>query len=385
MTIDELTTPATVEEMRDAIYAAIAAQGLTTTTWKPGAVVRTIVAGLAVVLSAFSQLAALVTKSGFLELAEDDWLTLVAHFVYGVDRDAGAFATGAVNVSNASGNVYSGGPGDLVFSNPTTGKTYRNTQSYTIGAGASGVSLPIQAIEIGTASSSASAAITALVTTLLGVTVTNPIAVIGRDPELDPALRARCYEKTGTLSPAGPSDAYSFVAKGAKRTDESAIGVTRVRSIPDGSGGLAVYIANASGAIVDSGDIAAVQAAIDKQVAPLAITPNVSSASNKTVAVTYELWLLDTTGKTNTEIQAAIAAKLTSYVQAQPIGGYTIPPASGKVYVSAIEALIGGTFPAQTIRVDVTVPAADVAIGASEVPVIGAITATIHQVAGGSL
>ena len=99
----------------------IAATGTKTTNWKPGAVVRTIVAVLAFVLAAFSVLTSLLAKSGFLELSSGAWLTLVARYVYGVERDTGSFATGFVTLDNAGGGVYSGDPDDLLFTNPTTG------------------------------------------------------------------------------------------------------------------------------------------------------------------------------------------------------------------------------------------------------------------------
>lgn len=384
MTLEELTEAATFEEMRDAIYEAIAASGITTTTWKPGATVRTIVAGLAVVLSAFSQLQAEIAKSGFLELAEGDWLTLVARYVYGVERDPGTFATGVVEVDNASGNIYAGAAGDLIFLNSTNTKTYRNTGAFSIGAGALNVEIPVQAIEIGSESTASPNEIDELVTVLLGVTCSNPEAVVGRDVELDPALRSRCAAKLGTLSPNGPRDAYSFVAKSATRADGTTIGVSRVRVIADGLGGVTVYIADDDGALSAPADVTTVGEAIDELAAPLGIDAETVNASNVVIPVTYEYWLRDDTGKTDGEISSAVASALTAFMARQPIGGHVIPPTAGRVYQSAIEGAIAGAFPEHTIKVVVTTPAADTAIDVDEVPVIGSITVTdIHQVAGG--
>ena len=170
-TLEELITPMTVDEAKTAIYDALAARGVTTTGWKPGAVVRTIIAALAIILAAFSELQASLARSGFLDLAEDAWLTLLARYVYDVERDTGAFATGTVLASNSTGSIYSGDPGDLIFLNSTTGKTYRNTEAFTIGSLAEDVEIAVEAIEIGTASSAEAGAIDALVTTLNGITV----------------------------------------------------------------------------------------------------------------------------------------------------------------------------------------------------------------------
>ena len=48
-TLEELITSMTVDEAKTAIYDALAARGVTTTGWKPGAVVRTIIAALAII------------------------------------------------------------------------------------------------------------------------------------------------------------------------------------------------------------------------------------------------------------------------------------------------------------------------------------------------
>src|SRR3989304_1758463 len=93
-TLAELTTPLTVDEIKTAIYAALAPNGAATTTWKPGAVVRTIITGVAIVLAGFSRLQAAIAKSGFLGLAEGDWLTLVAFYVYDVTRGPGRVPPG---------------------------------------------------------------------------------------------------------------------------------------------------------------------------------------------------------------------------------------------------------------------------------------------------
>ena len=89
LSLDTLTTPLTVAEIKAAIYDTIASEGVATTGWKPGAVVRTVIAGVAIVLAAMSSLIALVAKSGFLELSEGDWLTIVAEKIYGTTRSDG--------------------------------------------------------------------------------------------------------------------------------------------------------------------------------------------------------------------------------------------------------------------------------------------------------
>lgn len=385
MSLESLTTPLTVDEVKTAIYAALAANGVTTTSWKPGAVVRTMIAGVSIVIAALSRLQAEIAKSGFLELAEGAWLTLVALYVYNVERDEGAFATGEVTLVNTGGGVFAGDAGDLIFLNTATGKTYRNTGTYALGSGAT-ITIPVQAIELGTESNAAPGEIDDFETPLLAVTVSNAASVVGRDPEEDPELRTRCYEKTGVASPNGPWDAYSFFARSAVREDGSLIGVTRVRSIPDGNGNITVYVATGAGEVSDPADVAAIDDTIQENVVPLGVTAVVQSAVPLLIPVTYELWVRNTSGLSDAQIQDAVSDALTTFVSGQPIGGNVISPATGKVYVSAIRTVIGATQLVEIVRVDVTSPAADVDVDIDEAPVLGSISVTgIHQITSGEI
>lgn len=96
-----LTTPMTVAECRDYIHATLEVRGAQTNTWKPGAVVRTIIYAFAILAAAFSRLQAAFARSFSLDLSEGRWLTIVAKQVYGVDRLEGTFASGEVLASNA--------------------------------------------------------------------------------------------------------------------------------------------------------------------------------------------------------------------------------------------------------------------------------------------
>jgi hypothetical protein len=103
--IDELITPLETEEIKTSVYSALATVGVTTTTWKPGAVVRTIIAIVAVILHALSVLVSNIARSGFLALASGTWLALKARYDYAVEKQEAEFASGTVLVSNASGGV----------------------------------------------------------------------------------------------------------------------------------------------------------------------------------------------------------------------------------------------------------------------------------------
>lgn len=379
-TVDELLKPMSVEDCRDFIYAQLEARGANTSTWKPGAVARTIIYAAAVLGAAFSTLQVAIARSAYLDYATGVWLTLLARFVYGVRRLEGSFATGHVVATNAGGGIYSGDPDDLIFR--AGDREYRNTEPFTIGA-LSTVTIPVRAVEIGTAGDAAAGAITSMTTPLPGVTVTNPLALVGTDPETDEQLRARCRAFLGSLSPNGPKEAYVYVATTSRRPDGSAIGVTRVETVPDGYGNVEVFVATASGSVSGEADnpetdLGIVSRNIKTMVEPIGVNAIVQSAIPKTINVTYEIWIRRSS-LTDTQIETRIESALVTWASSIRIGGH-----QGYVYVSAIKAAIARSLDEPPIRIEITVPAADVVIAANEAPAIGLVTATaIHQISEG--
>lgn len=394
LALDDLTKPFTKAEVEASIYEVCAAVGLSTTTWKPGAWARTLISGASICLSAFSELNAKLARMRFLDLAEGDWLTLKAKHDYNVTRDDPSFATGEVTLENTSGGIYNLDPDDLILLNPTTGKTYRNTQPIALGALTTLEHVPIKAEEAGSASSAAPDSIVDFVTPLNGVTVTNDNALVGTDAQEDPPLRTECGEKLGSLSPMGPWDAYNYAAKNATRAaDGSQVGVTRIRSKPDGFGNITTYVATATGGVFGTPDdpttdLGAVNEAIQRYAAPLAVTAFVESAVPVAIAVTYQVWLYNSTGLTNEQIADGIATRLAEFLSTEPIGGNILGSDPGKVFQSALAAAIGSTrspndseSPLPIFRVVISNPPGDTTLGENEVPVLGTVTPTVTQVA----
>lgn len=371
--VAELITPLTSAQIKAKLYQALAAIGVNTTSWKPGAVVRTQLAASSIILAALSQHQADIAASGFLEFSSGSWLTLVAYYVYGVKKLSASFASGTIKLVNSGGGVFSLGPDDLIFVNPTTGKSYRNSGSITLGAMAT-ITVPIVATESGTASTASPGTITQLQTTLTGVACTNEVGLVGLDAEQDPALRERCYEQLGALSPFGPWDAYGSALRNAKRADGTPLGITRIRNVKDGKGRIDVYCATASGA-VSGPDLVIADEAVQQWAAPLAVNAVTQSATGVDIAITYELWMYNTSGNTPDQVKALVATKLNTFISTQPLGGNVIGGASGKVFVDAIHATIKSTLP-EIFHVVVTVPAADVTLTVSQVPTFVAPTVT---------
>ncbi len=381
--LDDLVTPVTRAEAQASIYEVLGVLGVNTTSWKPGAVVRTMIVAASVVLAALSELQASIARSGFLEFSEAEWLTLVAHYVYGVDRIDATFAVGEITLTNSGGGVYNFDPDDLIFSNSVTGKTYRNTEAVSLAALGT-ETIAIQATEVGADSTSGPGDIDTMVTTVLGVTCANLAQVTGTDAEGDAALRTRCQEKLGALSPFGPWDAYAYAVRSATHADGTSVGINRIRIVKDGYGTVTTYLAGVDGAVPGDPedpdtDLGIANEAIQRNAAPLAVNAVVLSAVNHSIAVTYEVWMYNTSALTDEQIEEQIESALTAFMQAQPIGGNVIGSDPGKVFTSALRAAIIGAMP-EIFHVVVTVPAADVSFDPEDVAITGAITVTaIHQ------
>ncbi len=372
-----------VKETKTALYTkalAIATSiGLPVTSWQPGDPTRSNYHYLSEILAQLELTVAEYIAAGFLDHATGNWLTLLAHQVFGVTRTDATFATTTVVLSNGGGGVYTLAPtagGTVVtFKNTSTGKTYRNTTGGTLASGpGTTLSVTVVADEAGSGSTAAALAIDALVTTLLGVTVSNADAATGIDAESDAALRQRCRDKLGSLSPNGPKDAYNYVARNSTLTSTTAI--NRSRSVGNTTTGVTtLYLAGPSGAVGEP-DRALVETAILKWSTPLCITPTVVSATGVSIPVTYELWLYTSVGQTTAQVKTAVLNALAAMMLLQPIGGNVIA-GSGAIHKSLIESTIRGVYPLHAFRVTVAAPAGDTALTIGQVGTLGADTGTI--------
>jgi uncharacterized phage protein gp47/JayE len=279
--------------------------------------------------------------------------------------------------------VYSFDPDDLIFANPTNGQTYRNVAPVAIAAFGS-ASVAIQATEAGSDGSAGTETITKMVTVVLGLSCENLAPLTGTDEETDALLRERCREMLGALSPMGPWDAYGSAVRNATRPDGSNLGITRIRIVKDGRGTVTTYVADADGQILGTADdptsdLGIAHEAIQQNAAPLAINAVTESAINLVVPVSYEVWLYNTSARTELQITDAIETALINFFAAQPIGGNVIGTAPGMVFVDGIRAAIGGALP-EVFHVDVVEPASDVELTPNQVAVKGALVPlAVHQ------
>ncbi len=384
-----MTTPSLasliVQQTKDEIYTfalgIATAIGLPVSSWTAGDPTRSQYHVQAEVLATIEATVVGYIRSRFLDLATGSWLKVKAKQDYDVDVPDATYATCDVELTNAGGGFYPDiAEGDLVFKSTTSGKTYTNTTGGTLASGP-GTTLTVTVIadEAGSDSSAGAGEIDDLVTTLNGVTCTNAIAAIGIDEQDEETTRQQCRDKLGSLSPDGPKEAYSYVAK--EPSLALTHGCTRSRVYGDSDvGEVILYCAGPAGA-VSSADRTLIETAILKWATPLCITPTVLAATNVSVPVTYSLSLYKSSNETADTAAVKIEAALEVMLATRPIGGDIVAPATtGKMYKSLIAATILKALP-QAFNVVVSEPAGDTDLTNGQVAALGAVTPSISLVA----
>jgi len=189
--IEDLIRPLTSDEVLERFLQILEDAKVPARSWRKAGALRTILRVASIVYSDFTVLMAAAIRGGFLDLAEGNWLTALAKYVYGVERKPATFATGKVRFKNTGGGSFA--PGDYpagsvrVYSSETK-KAYLNAEPLSLGAFETKL-VGIIAVEQGADSAAAPETIDSLETQLLGVEVINPDAAIGSDEENDEDLR----------------------------------------------------------------------------------------------------------------------------------------------------------------------------------------------------
>lgn len=320
-------------------------------------------------------------RGGLLDYAEDDWLTMLAANLFGVERIGLTFATVTVRFTNAGTGPYNFADGEMVVSNGVA--TYKAAAFALAAVGNDGdeADVSVTCTVAGSSGSSAAGTIETLVTEFSGITCTNAAAANGTDEETDEQLRERCRLSRAALSNAGHVDAIAFVARSATRDDGSSIGVTRVQVVEDSPsmGDVAVYLADADGT-VDSGDVTTIDGLLRTLVVPTGVNYiGTYSASTVPVAITYTARYKASVGFSTGELAAMVEEALTEMFAAHPIGGYIESGPNGVMYRSEIAATIasvrGDESTERPIKsVTVTLPAGDVTLTPGQVATLGVIT-----------
>ncbi len=373
--LDEILTPAERDSVLATLLGISAALGAATTSWAEGNPLLTLLTTDAQKSADLTLMAVEIAKGGFGELLPSDaWADLWAQSRFKEARVPATAASGYVNTTNTSLSNYTLAIGDLIIAHSVTGKTYRNVAPIVILAGAGLNDILVAADEPGIASNAAPATITTVVSAIVGVGVTNPLAFVGTDKETTAALVNRCRAKLGSFSPNGPKDAYDYVAK-TPAYSATSTPITRTRTVLDATTGvLSTYIATAAGPAT-AGDVVIVQAAFDQYVEPWGVTSTAVAPSAVVQDVTYQAWIQGSQ-LTTAQISTLIQAALVTWFANLAIGGYVIPPDTGAIYPNVLEQVIGQATPG-ILRVAVSLPAGTIVMTPNQVAQLGVVTGTV--------
>lgn len=336
-TIDELFTPPTEDEIFDTFISTLITLGIPADGWRKGGVARTILRIVAVLYAGFALIISTIAKAGYLDTATGGWLSMLARFVYGVDRIVATYATGQVTVHNGGGGVYAFEIGEFKCKASGTEKVYTNVSRVpAVGNFNPGDTLTFDviAVELGTDSNAAPGTVDTLVSNITDGTVTNAAAIVGQDAELDEDLRQRCRDSLGALSPFGPRGAYRFAIRSAKLPSGAAVNVNRVYLQPFSSTGRELaYVASPSGS-VSAPELDAITDSVEDLARPDTDTFELHSASAVNYTATVTVYAKKTKGIAAADIQDAVNRRLIDFVEVYPIGG-RVKPSTTQGYLFA--------------------------------------------------
>lgn len=376
LTLDQLVTPQTSDNIRSQMVASLVSLGIPANLWRSGGVASTLLTVMAMMLASTSVFIAAVIKGFFLPLATNGGLILLAKYMYGVDAPAATFASGNVTLTNSGGANYpSQAVGSLILLNPTTQITYTNTAVYSLGPLGSAV-VPVEATTIGTAGNAQPGSVTQLVTALLGVTVTNPTAILGSDAISDVALRQLCLNSLGVNSPYGPRSAYAYAIQTAiNPATGNPVNVNRWTITPTSSTGVVTIVVASPSGSVSADDLAAVEANVETLARPDTVTVIYDNATAIPYTQTITVYCTVPSGVLSTLVNSTCESVLDTLFSNYPIGGEVAQDDTSSItgifrdsVVGAIAsglALLGGVFISAKFSSPGT---ADLALTSTQVP-----------------
>lgn len=340
LAIDDLIDPPTEDEIFETFLDELEAFDIPARSWRKAGVARTILRVVAKTYSGFGKIISEAIRSGFLETARGEWLTLLARNVFNVERREATFASGKIRLVNGGGGIFSFAPDAARFLWTAKGKAYVNSEAFTLNPGDDKL-VTIRAVEAGSASSAPPDEITKIETTMLGVTATNPAAVVGTDAEPDEELRAACKNKLGAISVRGPRSAYAYAVRTATLEDGSPVNINRFSITPSSSTGVVtVTVASPEGSPTVE-DIDGVVEAIETYARPDSVTANVVAAVEKALTKTITVWAKRSEGVSAAEIKTFVDDALVDAIAKYPIGGIPKPPSTkGYLYADFLSGTI---------------------------------------------
>lgn len=298
--LDELLTAPTRDEALEALILFARMGDFPTSNWSPFGLPRQLFESESKFLSKLGEAIKAIASGGFNKLAEAGWLDLLSENFYLNKRKPAVFTEGRLTLRDIAGVGPTTKQSGTVWAASLDGtRRYKNLEAFTVPLNGVGLTidgkLPLfQAESAGVAWNLGNGTITQLVTSLPGISVSNPadpdtgswIVTRGDERESDPSLRQRNDDKWSTIGSGANEAAYRYWATTLVnevrrvKVAESSIGDGRVYAYLAGTGGAA------SGAAV-----ATVNAFLQVKVRPLCSRLLVSAAANREIPISGTIFV----------------------------------------------------------------------------------------------
>jgi hypothetical protein len=371
----QLLVAPTGASVRAEVVTALITVGIRADLWKAGGVASTLLTYVCNIYAGGMGLVTAALGGAFLTVAQGPWLALLAYYVYGITVQPATYAQGAWTLTNTSGSIYSKGAGTVTVQNPSTGVSYINVNPFTLAAHATLTGVLFQATTPGSQGSSGENQADVLVSTLNGVSVTNPLPVAGLDADPPALIIQKCLAAVAARSYLGPNAAYRFAVYTATNGSGGPLNINRISVVTDRNTGMVyVYLASPQGA-PSSADLASAQTAINAVAQAMGLTATAVAATVQTITTPVTLWCTGTEPPATVENNALTS--LDAYLAQYPIGGLVRPPSTqGYLYAS----LMAGSLAEGDPNIfDVQGVTADTPLASNAVPVFAG-PITVRQV-----
>lgn len=342
LSLDDLIKPISSDEYMATQEGILRALGVDPAKYRRGGVLRVLMRAQSMTFAGLTEIMVSVVRSGFLDLAEGGWLTLLARYVFGVERLAAQPASGDVTFTNTGGGTFAPGDypaGSVRLYSSRTGKKYFNAEPIAL-APLSTITIGVVAVELGAESNASADDIDSLETSLLGVEVTNEEAVVGLEEESDEDLRGACRAKLASISGLGPRGAYQWAVRQARRFDGTPTAINRV-FVPEGTatGIVDVILASASGAPIVP-DVLAATASIEVVARPSGTRVAVAAAGEVPFDRVVTIWVRRTPGLNLPALAAKGGQAIATGFSTYQLGGIRKPgQEEGAVYTDWVKGL----------------------------------------------
>lgn len=221
ITLDQLLTEQSEDEVLASMLAVLTGLGFQATSWQPTSWQRIFLQLFAKVWSTFTTTIAQIAAGGYTTLAQSGWLTLLARYIYDLERIDPVATVGQILLTSSAGApVHTFAAGDLIIADAPDGtagaNTFTCTEGGTLGPDST-LSVEFVADVAGVAANLPPGTTLYLWTPLVGVEATNPalapesttwITTPGQDEESDARLAARCIGRWSRLTYGNTEGAY---------------------------------------------------------------------------------------------------------------------------------------------------------------------------------